>query len=422
MNKSLLKIVTGTLLLGTATMALGQGSAPTAPDAIGTYVLAKNGEQSKMPQSMQPFIRRNLDEVQDYYFNLVRHGDYLRPLPAGEQVDVDLVINGHRENIASFMERYYTAGIIVVKDGKVVVERYRFGNGPHSRWDIASVTKSVMSTALAAAIKDGKIGSIDDPLTKYLPELKGSNYDGVKLRDALNMSSGIDREDGDPKNAELVAAFNRASASKDPNAVTDYLRSLPRRAAPGSWFAYDSVDSFVLGEVVRRTTGKSLAAYISEKIWTPGGMEEDAYMRSTALGKESSSGGLSATLRDMARFGMFVIDGGKAGGKQIVPADWFPTIIKGVTDPKSVRHPGNIGFMPETGYMHQWWLLPKGGTNYSLGDDDGFIGLGANGQQLIVVPKQNMVVFIQSADPEVTSGVWLPGRALATAIAQKLKK
>jgi CubicO group peptidase (beta-lactamase class C family) len=115
------------------------------------------------------------------------------------------------------------------------------------------------------------------------------------------------------------------------------------------------------------------------------------------------------------------MDKGVVNGKSIVPPGWFDAISRGVTDPNSDRYPGNIKLVPESGYMNQWWLIPHGGPTHTLGDDGGFVGLGAYGQQLYIVPKQRLVVVILSSDLKATASVWLPGRALTTAIEQQLR-
>lgn len=281
-----------------------------------------------------------------------------------------------------------------------------------------SVTKSVISTAVAAALHEGAIRSLDQQIIAYIPELIGSAYDGVTLQQLLDMTSGIDREDVYDGSSPRINAGYTAQDSTDPQAITAYLRSLPRMAPPDTRFAYDSFNPFVLGEVLRRATGMPVASFISQQIWVPAGMEEDAYLSTTALGKEKSNGGLSATLRDMARFGLFALDGGKANGRQIVPSDWFPAMAQGVIDPSSPRYPGNIEGRDGAGYMNLWWLPPRGTGVYEIGDDGGFYGLGAFGQQLYVVPGQALVIVIQSADLQPSPSVVPEGRALATAIAQ----
>lgn len=386
----------------------------TDPDTVGGYVLGREEDYSNIPLEQRPFLFRHMDELEPYPTRSIPHGETVRPLPNGPQFNIEAQIGGRLETIDSFMLRYHTAAMIVVHDGRVRYERYRYGNKQNSRWVMFSVTKSIVSTAVAAAIVDGKIGSLDDQVVKYLPELEGSSYDGVSIRAALNMSSGVERA-VDPAS---IAAMRSAYNSPDPEAVHGYLRSLGRSAPPGTRFQYNDADTFVVGELVARATGTPLATYISKKIWVPAGMEDDAYMRTTAVGQEVSHGGLSATLRDIARFGLLALDQGVVEGRPIVPPGWFEEIAGG--DLKLLGdQTGSNDISPGCGYHLQWWVLPRKQDGFD--ETGGFAALGIFGQQLYVVPSQRLVVAFQSAnvvgfDP----GLNARGRELAGAITNGL--
>jgi hypothetical protein len=219
MRKVLVALGVLPLLAGLATSGLAQTVDTPPPDPMGGYALGKTSDLANIPLTERPFMFRHMEELDPYPVHLLRHGDALRPLPEGPQIDVNAEIFGHRETIDSFMQRYHTAALLVIKDGKIRAERYRYGNTAHSKVVIQSITKSVVSTALAAALQDGRIHSVSDQIVQYVPELKGSAYDGVTIQDALNMSSGVDRADtydqADPK----MDAANAAYFSSDPQAV-----------------------------------------------------------------------------------------------------------------------------------------------------------------------------------------------------------
>ncbi|HSV82777.1 MAG TPA: serine hydrolase [Ramlibacter sp.] len=343
----------------------------------------------------------------------------MRELPAGAGFDLQASIEGHVENIDSFMQRYHTAALIVVKDGKVRVERYRYGNTVRSKWVMFSVTKSFVSTAVAAALHEGLI-RLDDPVASYVPELRGSGYGDVPVQDLLNMTSGVDRQ-----NAHETPGANPqrdAYYSTDPNAVFAYLRTLTRSSSLAGCFNYNDADTHVLGLAATRAVGMPLATYISERIWKPAGMEEDGHMRLTVAGQEVCHGGLSLTLRDLARFGLFVLDDAVAGGRRYVPEGWFAAIGRGPAEPDSTRAPGRISNAPDFGYQNHWWTIPSGRAAYELGDDGGFAALGIYGQQVYVVPGLKLVLAMQSANVVGREPpLFNRGRELATAIAKEFR-
>ncbi len=402
-------------------LTASQGDPATYVEDVGGYSLGRADASWKLPLAMRPFAFRNSLELTPYPVHWVRHGDYVRPLPKGKEVELSFSYQGRQfKDIATFMNYYHTAGLIVLKDGKVVVARYRYGNTPQSKWPFESVTKSVVSTLVAAAIEDRSISSIDDQIVKYLPELRGSAYDGVTIRQAMHMSSGVDLHDVYETDDPKAKARGEALDAPDPHAMLNYIRTLKRAVPPGTRFSYTGIDPFVVGMVLTSATHKSMADYLTEKIWKPAGMEDDAYWRTDMGGQETGSSGLSATLPDMARFGQFALEDGVANGRQIVPKAWFAQVSKG--DPVSFRLPGAIDLIPGLGYGYLWWMLPRGGASYQLGDDGGFAAQGVYGQEIYVVPKQHLVVAIQSSGhiaadvPVVTAG-----REFARAMAMKLE-
>jgi CubicO group peptidase (beta-lactamase class C family) len=238
-----------------------------------------------------------------------------------------------------------------------------------------SVAKSVTSLLAGAAIQDGKL-KLTDPVERFVPELKGSGYDGVTVRQLLMMASGVRwNEAYEDPNSDLASMAR--STDKDPLLKT--LASLPRARPPGSAFHYNTAETHLAGLVVSRAVGKPLADYLSEKIWKPYGMERDAVWMIDAQGREAAGCCLSATLRDFARIGQFALEGGVAGGKPVVPPGW-------IAESTRVQIPN--GQPAPNGYGYFWWI---GARAYEAS--------GINGQSILVYPKERIVIVVNSAWP-----------------------
>jgi CubicO group peptidase (beta-lactamase class C family) len=232
---------------------------------------------------------------------------------------------------------------------------------------------SLSSTLLGAAIRDGAINSVDDPVTRFLPGLKGSAYEGVTIRNVLNMTSGVKwNEDYEDANSD-VARIRSARAAPGEDAIVAYMARLPRESAPGAKFVYKTGETHLIGSIVRAATHKPLADSLSEMVWGPVGMEEDAVWILDSAGNEFAGCCISATLRDFGRFGVFFKNGAKVGGRPIVPDTW----VKDATTPSSAAR----------NYGYQWWL-----TN-----GPAFNAIGIFGQQIHINPAKDLVVVVQSA-------------------------
>lgn len=312
--------------------------------------------------------------------HVVKAGGKARALTPGAPIDEAL---GGAAAVDEAMAQLNVAGLLVLQDGKVRLERYARGYGPGQRWTSFSVAKSLTSTLVGAAVKDGFIKSIDDPVTRYIPELAGSGYDGVTIRQILTMTSGVrwNEDYTDPKSD--VARMFAVSVPPGEDATVAYLKTLPREAPPGTKWVYKTGETNLIGVLVRRATGKPLAAYLSDKIWRPYGMEADAYWQIDETGQEVGGCCLSMTLRDYGRVGQFILEGGKAGGKTIVP-DWWIA--------EATRKQAEIG-APDRGYGFQWWTGPQGT----------FDAVGIFGQMIHVDPARRMVVVTSSAWPQATA-------------------
>lgn len=286
------------------------------------------------------------------------------PLPAGKPLNLP--------GVDAYMASQHAAGLVIIQDGKVRLERYGQGFDAKGRWTSFSVAKSFTSTLVGAAIQDGYIKSLDDKVSQYVPGLKGSAYDDVSIRQLLTMSSGVAwNEDYEDPNAD-VAKFNNATPDPGMDATVSYMRKLPRAHPPGEVWHYNTGETNLVGVLVTSATGKSLAQYLQEKIWQPFGMEGDATWLLSATGQEIGGCCMQAETRDFARFGLFVLANGVAGGKQVVPADWFAMATH---KQKDIGEPGH-------GYGFQWWTY----------DDGSVAAQGIFGQGIFIDPKRNLVI------------------------------
>jgi CubicO group peptidase (beta-lactamase class C family) len=312
--------------------------------------------------------------------HVVRRGDTARALEPGTPLAQGPHAAGIDEVLARYMDAEHTAGIVVVQDGRIRYERYALGYSEGGRWTSFSVAKSFTSTLVGAAIKDGYIKSIDDPVVNYLPDLKGSAYEGVSIRQLLTMTSGVkwNEDYSDPKSD--VALFAYAPADPGVDQTVSYMRKLPREAAPGTKWVYKTGETNLVGVLVTQATHHTLSDYLSEKIWAPYGMEQDAvWMTSKDSGQEQGGCCISAALRDFARFGMFVLDHGKINGQDVVPEGWFEMAT---TTQISTEQPGQ-------GYGFQWWTNADGTVD----------ARGIFGQLIHIDPKRHLVIAMSSSWP-----------------------
>ncbi len=314
---------------------------------------------------------------------VVPRGPSVFPLPAGETIEPKVRVGGKSMSVDEFMAAYRVSGLLVIKDGKVIMERYGLERGPNDRWTSFSVAKSLTSTLVGAAIQDGYIKSLDDPVTTYIPELKGGGYDGVTVGQLITMTSGVKwNEDYTDLNSD-VAKVGLSVIEPGVNPVVSYMRRLPRAVTPGTKFNYSTGETDLVGVLVSNAVGKPLSQYLSEKIWAPFGMEQDAIWVEDVAGHERGGCCMSMTLRDYGRVGMFMLGGGKAGGKQVVPASW----TKEATTSHILVDPAR----PEAGgYGYFWWVNPKAKS---------YEALGIFGQSITTFPDDRLVIAINSAWP-----------------------
>ncbi len=308
----------------------------------------------------------------------------LLPRAAVPLTNVRFTDKGKPYDLAAYLELNRVAAILVLDSGRVKLERYRFGNSQRTRWMSMSVAKSITSTLVGAAVKEGRI-SLSDPVTRYVASLAGSAYDGVSVRDVLMMSSGVHWNETYTDPSSDRRRLLDAQIAQVPGSALAIMKSLPRAAEPGTKFNYNTGETQVLAEVLRAAVGRPLATYLSDRIWSRFGMEADAnWWLDSPGGTEIGGSGFSATLRDYGRFGLFVLGGGVAGGDSILPSRW----IQEATTPKVLRD----GSALEYGYL--WWP----------GHDGAFMATGIHGQYVYLNPAAQVVIVVWGARPHPTEG------------------
>jgi CubicO group peptidase (beta-lactamase class C family) len=318
-----------------------------------------------------------------YRVSTIKRGETVRELPkAARQIDPSFTHLGKTYTTDEFMKAFNTSGVLVLKDGQILMERYGLGRGPQDRWTSFSVAKSVTSTLVGAAIQDGHIKSLDDDVAGYITELKGSAYEGVTVRQLLMMSSGVkwNEDYADPNSDVARAGFTNPEPGVNP--MVAYMRKLPRENPPGTRFNYNTGETDLVGVLVSKATGKSLAEYASEKLWKPIGMEQDGIWMLDLAGHERGGCCMSMTLRDWGRIGQFMLEGGKAGGKQILPEGWT----------KQATTPQITNGAPPPGYGYFWWMTPDGA----------YAARGIFGQSIVTYPEERLVIVVNSAWPKAT--------------------
>jgi len=300
---------------------------------------------------------------------VVRAGPMPSPLPSGAPLALPV-------DVDAYMAAQRSAALLIVQDGKLRLERYGLGFDASGRWTSFSVAKSITSTLVGAALRDGYIKSMDDKVSQYIPQMKGSAYDDVSIRQLLTMTSGVRwNEDYADPNSD-VAKFNNYQPEPGVDAIVSYLRRLPREAPAGTRWHYSTGETNLVGILVGQATGKHLADYLSEKIWMPAGMEQQATWILSRTGNEISGCCIQAATRDFARFGLFVLNGARVGGTSIVPDGWLADATSKRVD---IGEPGR-------GYGYQWWTY----------DDGSFAARGIFGQGIFIDPKRRLVIAVNA--------------------------
>lgn len=329
----------------------------------------------------------------------VRRGDTPPSRLAKATRDLDklpvTMADGSKISFAEAMTKTYTDSVVVLHDGKLVYEKYWGAAAPHRPHILMSVTKSFTGLLAEVLVVEGKL----DPaalVTKYVPELKDSAYGDATVRQVMDMTVGVKYSEAynDP-NAEVWAyaraaeLLPRPADYKGPETIYDFLKTLQKEGEHGKAFAYKTVNSEVLGWIIKRVSGKNVADLLSDSIWQKLGAEDDAYYGVDRIGVEAAGGGLNTTTRDLARFGEMMRNKGKYNGRQIVPAKAVADIEKGASKEDFAK--AGYQTLPGWSYRDMWWISHNANGMY--------MARGIHGQNIYIDPKAKLVIARFASHP-----------------------
>jgi CubicO group peptidase (beta-lactamase class C family) len=293
-------------------------------------------------------------------------------------------------SLDDFLAHQRVTGFLLIKDGEVLAERYQYDRTATDRLVSHSMAKSIVSLAIAMALAEGKIASLDDPVVKYVPKLAGNPYGDTTIRNMLRMASGVSFKevyDGNDDNSK----FNKIRVTQDSIAALRAFNT--REVEQGAVFHYASNQTVALTLVLRAATGTSLSEYLTPRLWQPMGAEADATWIRTRDGTETGSGSFNAVLRDFGRLGILLANDGAAGGRQIVPKEYLLDATDWHRQPDAFT-PRKA--TPYFGYGYQFWLFPGEKRRFAL--------LGVYGQSIFVDPELKLVMVITAAAKNASVG------------------
>ncbi|SFJ76438.1 CubicO group peptidase, beta-lactamase class C family [Bosea sp. OK403] len=334
--------------------------------------------------SWQAYAYRNVDRI--FATRAIARGEAAFPLARGPEIAPDYQLGGALHGVEDYIHRTNVAGLLVLQGDTIRLERYGLGLEEQLRWSSMSMIKSLTSTLVGAALKDGAIASLDDPVSRYLPALAGSAYDAVSVRTLITMSSGVDWNEDYTDRTSHVNRYSKSLGDKVAGGVLALMRSVRGLHPPGHRFNYNTGDTYVLGALLSAATGQTLADYMSRKIWSRFGMEFDAfYTLESEGGQEIGGSRAGMALRDFGRFGLFLLGGGVIAGEPILPEGWLDAAGSRVfaLDPATNSYGAD-------GYGYSWWIDPDGAM----------VASGFAGQTLYVNRRENVVIVTLSCHPQ----------------------
>jgi len=305
-----------------------------------------------------------------------------KPIPP----PISFTFNNAEVKTEDFLQRTDTSALLVLKNGEIQFEKYWLTGGETVQWMSMSVAKSFISALVGIAIRDGHINNIEEEISDYVHELKNSPYNGVRIKDVLQMSSGAswDEDYSDPE-----SDINRwAKIFALGGSFDEFIQTLSNDFQPGTRNHYNSMDTQALGMLINRATGQSITNYMTEMLWHPMGAVNEGYWLLDSEGMEMAFAGLNATARDYAKLGELYRLGGKLNGKQVVPRSWIQASIT-PDGPHLLPGDNPLSDYP-LGYGYQWWVLD--------GNEGEFSAIGVYNQLIYVAPESNMVIVKLSAN------------------------
>lgn len=306
--------------------------------------------------------------------------------------------------VEKFIEDTKTSALLVIKDDVIKYEKYYLGGDENTLFSSNSMGKSFVSALMGIAVSEGYVKSIDDPIGKYIPEFKGTEMENIPIKACLQMASGI-RFDEDAD----MSGFSMKTLIGIP--AMKVISKYGMQEDPYTYRRYLSINTEILGQVIKNATGRGLAEYMEEKLWSKLGADHDAYW-TLSNDTELAMGGLSVSLRDYARFARLYLNDGNWEGEQILTEKWVKDSLD--VSAEYSRPGANNDPYNEIGYGYQWWV-PEGTQNE-------FMAIGVYGQWIYVNPSKQVIIVKTSADPNFTSKNYEPKhveffRAIADGIA-----
>jgi CubicO group peptidase (beta-lactamase class C family) len=348
---------------------------------------------SYMSQPYSFYYFHNMDRL-GLRTDWIRKGSRVFPLrePARSWT-TDYAFRGSRYSLEDYFKRNFVTGFLILHNDQILTEKYFHEADRASRFVSQSLSKSIMSILVGAAVEEGTIKNVADPVTKYLPYLSGSGYRNVTVKNLLQMATGVNYSEDyrDPKSG--AALIGAALLTGSPS-FREYAQSIqPTKTSPGTRFEYQSVNSQVLGLLLEKVTGKRLNVYAQEKLWSKIGAESDAFFYESNKQPDTCAFAcFNATVRDYARVGLMMLQGGELGGQRVLSNAW---VHDSTTPDAPYLKPKPGGPEGGYGYAYQWWVPP--------GNDGVFMGLGIYGQCIYVNPARHVVIVQTSAWPKPVS-------------------
>jgi CubicO group peptidase (beta-lactamase class C family) len=331
----------------------------------------------------------NLDRLLPHY--TLKKAAAPVPLPkAASEPRIEYRFENQTHTLDDFLGRQRVTGLLVIRDGEVLFERYQYDRTSAHRFVSHSMAKSLVSLAVGMALAEGKIASLDDMVTKYVPKLAGSPYGETSIRNVLRMSSGVAFKEVYDGKDDLT----RFSILRNAQGSIEALRAFGvREAEQGTRFHYASSETVILAVLLRAVTGTTLSEYLTERLWQPMGAEADATWIRTSDGTETASGSFNAVLHDYGRLGVLLANDGAVGTRQVLPKDYLPEATDWHRQPEAFAPKRAT---PYFGYGYQFWIFPGEKRRFAL--------LGVYGQSIFVDPELKLVMVMTAAAKNANVG------------------